>query len=77
MTTIQYTILGIGAVLRHVSTVDCDGTKHYQDLAPIEKNLNYDFNFQQTNHLPNEITIQPVSIFLIVITNLTNNRVTL
>ena len=56
------TILGVGAVLRHVNTVDCDGTNRYQDLAPIEKNLNYDFNFQLTNYLPEEIIIHSVSV---------------
>ena len=26
----------------------------------IDRNLNYDFNFQQTVHLPREITVLPV-----------------
>ena len=33
----------------------------YEELEPIEKNIQYDFNFQQSNHLRREVTILPVS----------------
>lgn len=33
----------------------------YQELEPIEKNPTYDFDYQQTNFLPHEITVLPVS----------------
>ena len=33
----------------------------YEELEPIDRNLNYDFNYQQINHLPHEVTIMPVS----------------
>ena len=36
----------------------------YEELPPIDLNLNYDFNFQEFAHLPKEITVLPVSIYL-------------
>lgn len=37
---------------------DCDG---YEELAPIDENLMYDFDFQQITHLRNEVIVKPVS----------------
>ena len=36
----------------------CQG---YRELKPIESNPTYDFDYQQTNFLPEEITVLPVS----------------
>ena len=36
----------------------------YEELPPIDLNLNYDFNFQEFTHLQEEITVLPVSIYL-------------
>ena len=50
---------GSGLILQHIRYNSECGV--YEELEPIEKNLAYDFNFQQTNHLPREIIIKPVS----------------
>ena len=33
----------------------------YEELEPIDRNLQYDFNYQQINHLTREVTVLPVS----------------
>ena len=43
---------------RSNSTATCNLN---EELAPTDENLQYDFNFQQANKLPNEVTIYPVS----------------
>ena len=43
---------------RSNSTATCNLN---EELAPIDENLQYDFNFQQANKLPKEVTIYPVS----------------
>lgn len=53
-------LTGIGLSLRHVQKISCDGVSHYEELIPVEENVRYDFNFQQTNHLPHEVTVLPV-----------------
>ena len=50
---------GSGLILQHIRYNSECGV--YEELEPIEKNLAYDFNFQQANHLPREIIIKPVS----------------
>ena len=56
---ITYIISGSGMTLQHIRyNSECDV---YEELEPIERNLRYDFNFQQINHLPREIIIKPVS----------------
>ena len=35
-------------------------TDRMEEVTFIDRNLNYDFNFQQTVHLPKEITVLPV-----------------
>ena len=50
---------GIGLSVQHIRyNSDCDV---YEELEPIDKNLQYDFDFQQINHLRREVTIMPVS----------------
>ena len=50
---------GHGLTLQHIRyNTDCDV---YEELEPIDRNLQYDFNFQQINHLRREIVIMPVS----------------
>lgn len=63
MYTILY-YLGAGLKLAHINKAECSGKFQYQELKPIERNLHYDFNFQQATHLPQPITIQPVYIYL-------------
>ena len=46
------TSIGVGLVVRHIR----DGV----ELNPIDVNLNYDFNFQQTNFIPS-VKVLPVS----------------
>ena len=36
-------------------------------LAPVEVNLQYDFNFQQFTFLPNEVQVLPVSTSVTVV----------
>ena len=52
-------ISGNGLTLQHIRyNSECDV---YEELEPIERNLGYDFNFQQINHLPREVIVKPVS----------------
>ena len=39
----------------------------YQELPPIDQNLQYDFNFQQFVMLPYNVTVFPVSMGLYII----------
>ena len=32
----------------------------YEELKPVESNPTYDFDYQQTNFLPQEINVKPV-----------------
>ena len=34
----------------------------YEELEPIDRNLQYDFNYQQITHLKREVVIKPVSV---------------
>ena len=38
-------------------------------LAPVDINLQYDFNFQQFTFLPNEVQVLPVSTSVTVVVN--------
>ena len=38
-------------------------------LAPVEVNLQYDFNYQQFTFLPNEVQVLPVSTSVTVVVN--------
>ena len=38
-------------------------------LAPVDINLQYDFNFQQFTFLPNEVQVLPVSASVTVVVN--------
>ena len=50
---------GRGVTLRHFRmTSTCGGL---QELPPIDQNLKYDFNFQQTNILTSQVNVLPVS----------------
>ena len=61
MNTLCYT--GRGLEIQHLRwNSEC---QVYEELPPIDLNLNYDFNFQEFSHLPNEVTVLPVSIILI------------
>ena len=55
----KFYLSGHGLTLQHIRyNSECNV---YEELEPIDRNLNYDFNFQQINHLPREVTILPVS----------------
>ena len=43
----------------------CDGG--FEELQPIDKNLHYDFNYQNSVYFANEITILPVSTHSIML----------
>ena len=52
--------IGHGVTLRHLRwNSECEVM---EELEPIDQNLRYDFNYQQTTHLPREITVLPVSV---------------
>ena len=52
-------VIGRGLELQHLRwNSECEV---YEELPPIDLNLNYDFNFQQTTYLPREVTVLPVS----------------
>ena len=52
---------GIGLELSVVDETTCsNGQSKTEQTTIVERNLHYDFNFQQANHLPEEITIKPV-----------------
>ena len=54
--------LGTGlelSVLRENSSL---GNNCFDETQIVERNLNYDFNFQQFVYLPREVSIMPVSI---------------
>lgn len=53
---------GSSLIIRHIKQLQCpSGDSPYEELRPIDKNYHYDFNFQQFNHLQEEITVLPVS----------------
>ena len=54
--------LGRGLELQHIRWNSECGV--HEELAPIDLNPNYDFDFQQTTYLPNEVTVLPVSNIL-------------
>jgi len=47
-----FTLTGVELTLRHI--------RNGKELQPIDINLNYDFNFQQTNYVP-KVKVLPVS----------------
>ena len=58
-------IVGHGLTLQHLRyNSECDV---YEELEPIDRNLQYDFNYQQINHLTREVTVLPVSIGSVLI----------
>jgi hypothetical protein len=52
--------VGRGLNLQHVRYNSECGV--YEELEPIDKNLKYDFDFQQINHLKREIILKPGDI---------------
>ena len=47
--------------MHHLRKRSLDECEVDEELPPIETNLQYDFNFQQLNYLPEEIHVKPVS----------------
>eukprot|EP00731_Ephydatia_muelleri_P012124 Em0006g1018a len=57
-------LAGIGLELSHLRpNLNCDGG--YEELAPISRNMRYDFSYQQPNFLPKEITVMPSDILIL------------
>ena len=56
--------IGHGLVLEHYRDTQCLDEVVLEEIQPIERNLFYDFNYQQVNTLPNERNILPVSAFI-------------
>ena len=58
---ITSTFLGTKIELLHLKrTEQCRDGEQIEELKPIDKNLQYDFNFQQTIHI-DEVIVKPVS----------------
>ena len=53
-------MLGRGLTFQHFRVNEECGV--LEELEPIDQNLNYDFNFQQYNHLTRDHVVLPVSI---------------
>ncbi len=50
--------IGVALIVHHLrQSVSCGG---YEELAPIDQNLQYDFNFQEAVFLPDTINVLPV-----------------
>ena len=49
--------LGIGLELSVLRMNQQCSTNRMEEVTLIDRNLNFDFNFQQTVHLPREITV--------------------
>ncbi len=54
-------IAGVGLTVHHIRRSETCGDNGWEELEPIHQNLQYDFNFQQTVHLPEIINVKPVS----------------
>ena len=61
---LTYCFTGFALVVRHLRPDGSCGNG-YRELKPIDQNLQYDFNFQQVNHLTEEVNLKPVSIIII------------
>ncbi len=57
-------IAGVGLTVHHIRRSETCGDNGWEELEPIHQNLQYDFNFQQTVHLPEIINVKPVSLQL-------------
>ena len=54
------TNVGVGLSLRRVKQTTCDGVSYYEEVKPVDRNLRFDFNYQQTTHLPEPVNVLPV-----------------
>ena len=52
--------LGTGLELQHIRKKQLSTCELNEELPPVDKNLQYDFDYQQANHLPEVITLLPV-----------------
>ncbi len=57
---------GVGLTVHHIRRSETCGDNGWEELEPIHQNLQYDFNFQQTVHLPELINVKPVSQIKVV-----------
>lgn len=56
-------LVGIGLTVQHIRRTQACGND-YQELEPIDQNLQYDFNYQQATYLPRLVNVQPVRVVL-------------
>ena len=68
--TIVLLVIGSGLTLQHYRMNPVCGV--LEELQPIEQNLQYDFDYQQTVHLPTEVTLLPVSKFIVMYQSFNN-----
>jgi len=57
-------VIGHGLTLQHYRQNPECGV--LEELEPVEQNLQYDFNYQQTVHLSREVALLPVSNFIVM-----------
>ena len=57
---IFFSYVGRKITLRQFRPTECGVI---EEIAPIHQDLNYDFNFQQFTHFPEERVVLPVSAF--------------
>ena len=56
----------MAVTVHHLSkTQNCQNGSGYEELQPIDQNLQYDFNYQQLNHLPKLINVLPVTYYIL------------
>ena len=58
-------LVGIGLTVQHIRRTQTCGNG-YEELAPIDQNLQYDFNYQQATYLPRVVNVQPVRILIAI-----------
>ena len=52
--------IGTGLELSLLRQNDSLGDNCFEELKVIDRNLNYDFDYQQFVHLPREVIVMPV-----------------
>ena len=53
---------GVGVELSLLRTNRQCQTSRVEEVAIVDRNLNYDFNFQQAVYLPEEVVVLPVCV---------------
>ena len=58
-------LTGVGLELSLLRTNRQCQTSRVEEVAIVDRNLNYDFNFQQAVYLPEEVVVLPVCVICI------------